>query len=654
MTPQRRLLQSGGILIAAILFVAVNVLAAVSLRHARLDLTANGLYTLSEGSKNVLKGLREPITLRFFFSDKLGDELPQLRTYGNRVRELLEEYAALSQGRIRLEVVDPEPFTDAEDRAVQAGIQALPLDRGGRSFYFGLVGTNSVDDQQVIPYFQQEKEQFLEYDLTRLVHALSRPKKPVIGVISNLPLDFGPGGMMAAMRGQSQPYMIMTQLRQLFEVRTLEATLTAIPDEISVLVLAHPKDLGKSALYAIDQFVLRGGRLIALVDPWSETASAMPNPMTGMALPAGDNSSALPELFKAWGITMDDGQFVADLGLAQRVQTGEAGPRSVVDYVAWLNVQPAMLSRDDVVTADLGALNLASAGALRQAEGATTTFTPLIRSSDQAMLAPVSKVRFRPDPTGLLQEFKATGERYVLAARISGAVTSAFPDGPPPAEKKDATGTDSKAEEAKAEAAAKPAEHLKEGKGPVNIIVVADVDLLDDRFWVRSQEMFGQRVAIPIAANADFLINAIDNLAGSNDLIALRSRGRSQRPFEAVESLRRSAEQQFLARERTLQQKLEETEKKIAELQTKSQGGAASALLGAEEQSAIEGFRAELVRTRQELRAVQRDLNRDIESLEAGVKFINIGLMPIAIGVVATGMAAARRARRRRPKPQEG
>ncbi len=653
MTPQRRLLQSGGILIAAILFVAVNILAAVSLRHARLDMTANGLYTLSGGSKNVLKGLREPITLRFFFSDKLGDELPQLRIYGSRVRELLEEYAALSQGRIRLEVIDPEPFTDAEDRAVQAGIQALPLDRGGRSFYFGLVGTNSVDDQQVIPYFQQEKEQFLEYDLTKLVYALSRPKKPVIGIISSLPLDFGPGGMMAAMRGQSQPYMVMTQLRQLFEVRTLEATAAAIPDDIGVLVLAHPKDLNPSALYAIDQFVLRGGRLIALVDPWSETAAAMPNPMTGMALPAGDNSSALPELFKAWGIAMDDGQFVADLGLAQRVQTGEAGPRSIVDYVAWLNVQPAMLSSNDVVTADLGALNLASAGALRPAEGATTTFTPLIRSSDQAMLVPVAKIRFRPDPTGLLQEFKATGERYVLAARIGGTIKSAFPDGPPPAEKKDAAGADNKADDGKTGAAA-PVEPLKESKGPVNIIVMSDVDLLDDRFWVRTQEMFGQRVAIPIAANADFLINAIDNLAGSNDLIALRSRGRSQRPFEAVETLRRTAEQQFLSRERALQKKLEETEKKIADLQTKAQGSAASALLGAEEQSAIEGFRTELVQTRQELRAVQRDLNRDIESLEAGVKFVNVGLMPIAIGVIAAGVAALRRGRRRRPKPQEG
>ena len=654
MTPQRRLLQSGGILIAAILFVAVNVLAAISLRHARLDMTANGLYTLSEGSKNVLKSLREPITLRFFFSDKLGDELPQLRIYGSRVRELLEEYAALSQGRIRLEIIDPEPFTDAEDRAVQAGIQALPLDRGGRSFYFGLVGTNSIDDQQVIPYFQQEKEQFLEYDLTKLVFALSRPKKPIIGIISSLPLDFGPGGMMAAMRGQSQPYMIMTQLRQLFEVRTLEATATAIPDDVGVLVLAHPKDLNPSALFAIDQFVLRGGRLIALVDPWSETAAAMPNPMTGMALPAGDNSSALPELFKAWGVTMDDGQFVADLGLAQRVQTGEAGPRSIVDYVAWLNVQPAMLSSDDVVTADLGALNLASAGALRPAEGAATTFTPLIRSSDQAMLVPVSKIRFRPDPTGLLQEFKATGERYVLAARIGGSIKSAFPDGPPPVEKKDTADADEKPGDAKTENAGPPAEPLKESKGPVSIIIVSDVDLLDDRFWVRTQEMFGQRVAIPIAANADFLINAIDNLAGSNDLIALRSRGRSQRPFEAVETLRRNAEQQFLSRERALQKKLEETEKKIADLQTKAQGGAASALLGAEEQSAIEGFRTELVQTRQELRAVQRDLNRDIESLEAGVKFVNIGLMPIAIGVIAAGVAAVRRGRRRRPKPQEG
>jgi ABC-type uncharacterized transport system involved in gliding motility auxiliary subunit len=635
----RKFLTGTGIVIAAALFVAINVLAGAGLRQARLDLTEDRLYTLSQGTRNVLAALNEPIALRFFFSDKLANELPQVKLYANRVRELLERYAALSGGRIRLEVIDPEPFSDAEDRAVQAGVQAVPVDSSGRAFYFGLVGTNSVDDQQVIPFFQAEKEQFLEYDLTRLVYALSLPKKPVVGVLGALPLEFGPGGMMAAMRGQSQPYAIMAQLRQFFELRTLDADIRAIERKIDVLLLVHAKGLGDQALYAIDQFVLRGGKVIVLADPYSETAATIPD-MSGMPPMLAEHSSALPRLFAAWGLSLRTDVFVADLGLAQRVQTGEAGPRQVVDYVAWLAVGPGNFNADDVVTADLRTLNFASAGALRPVEGATTSFTPLVWSSDKAMLVAVEKVRGRPDPQGLLEAFKPTGEKYALAARLSGPVKSAFPDGPPPAPEK----KDGEAEKA-AEPKEAPAPHLEESAGPANIIVIADADMIDDRFWVRTQDVFGQRVAIPIASNADFLINAVDNLAGSSDLISLRSRGRSQRPFERIEALRRDAEQQLLVRERSLQKKLDETQKKIADLQSKSQG-ASAALLSAEERAAMEGFREELIATRRELRGVQRELNKDIERLELGVKFVNIGLVPIGIGLVAAGVAAVRRRRR--------
>lgn len=631
-----RLTPASGIAAAAILFLGVNILAGAALRQVRLDLTENRLYTLSDGSRQLLRGLKEPIRLKLFYSTALANRYPQLRLYGERVRELLEEYAALSGGRISLEIVDPEPFSDDEDRTVQAGIQALPLDNSGRSFYFGLVGTNNVDDQQVISYFTSEREPFLEYDLTRLVFQLSGPKKPVVGVLSDLPLEFGPGGIMAAMRGQSRPYAILGELRQMFDVKTLDAAdLTVVDPAIGVLLVIHPRELPPHAIYAIDQFVLGGGRAMVFVDPFAESASATAE-MPGRP-PAGEQRSSLPQLFNAWGVSLRPDQFVADLELAQRVQTGQSGPRQVVDYVAWLNIGPNYVNRDDVVTADLGNLNLASAGALRPIEGATTTFTPLVWSSNKSMLLGADKLRGRPNPEALLASFKAAGEQYALAARVSGPVKSAFPGGPPPAEKPPAAGDKPKPV---------PGPHLAESAKPVNLIVVADTDLIDDRFWLRTQEVLGQRFSVPISSNADFILNGADNLSGSSELISLRSRGRSQRPFLVVEGLRRQAEQKFLAQEKALQQKLDETQKKISDLQSKREGGGGgAALLSPEQRAAMDGFREELVATRRELRGVQRELNREIELLEMKVKFVNIGLIPLALAGMALASALLRRRR---------
>ncbi len=640
-TGTKAFLTSTGLIAAFAVFFAINIVANQGLRDARIDLTDAQLYTLSDGTRNVIKAVPEPITLRFFFSEKLAGAAPQLMQYGNRVRELLERYAALSEGKIRLEVIDPEPFTEAEDRAVGAGLQAANL--SGGQLYFGLVATNTLDQQQVIPFFQSEKEQFLEYDLTKLIYALSNPKKPTIGILGTLPLEYGPGGMMAAMRGQSQPYLVLEQVKQFFEVKTLDANKPEeINDSLNVLVLAHPKDLSPQAKYAIDQYVLKGGRLIAFTDPYSETMAAMPNPMTGQPMPpGGDQSSLLNDLFKAWGVEVVADKFVADLAQAQRVQTGRSGPAAVVDYIPWLAIQGQRLSRDDVVTSELTQINVASIGAIRKLDGATTTLTPLITSSDQAMLMDTADLKGDPDPQALAEKFKPTGETYVMAARITGSAKTAFPDGAPP--KKDADAKDAKAKEGEAKAPA--AEQVKESAKPINVMLIADADLLDDRFWVRQQQMFGQSLYVPIAANADMLINAIDNMSGSGDLIGLRSRGKSQRPFEVIDSMRRQAEQQFLARQKQLEQKLEDTQKKLADLQSKTQEQS-NALLSAEQQAAMDTFRNDLLATRRELRNVQHELNRDIESLQLLIKFINIGLMPLLAALVAVGLGIAWRRRR--------
>ncbi|HLT76856.1 MAG TPA: Gldg family protein [Ferrovibrio sp.] len=643
-TGTKAFLTGTGLIAAFAVFFAVNIVVNQGLRDARIDLTEAKLYTLSEGTRNVIKAVPEPITMRFFFSEKVGSAAPQMMQYGNRVRELLERYAAMSDGKIRLEVIDPEPFTEAEDRAVGAGLQAANLPGG--QFYFGLVATNTLDQQQVIPFFQADKEQFLEYDLTKLVYALSNPKKPTIGILGALPLEYGPGGIMAAMRGQSDPYLILEQIKQFFDVKMLDASKPEeINDSLSVLILAHPKDLSPQAQYAIDQYVLKGGRLIAFADPYSETAAAMPNPMTGQPMPGGEQSSLLNDLFRAWGVEVAPDKFVADLAMAQRVQTGQSGPAAVVDYIPWLAIPNARMSADDVVTAELTQINVASIGSIRQLDGATTTLTPLITSSDQAMLMDTADLKGNPDPQGLAEKFKPTGETYTLAARISGPAKTAFPDGPPKAEAKEGEAKDGEAKDSEAKPAAAPAEQVKESTGPINVLLFADADLLDDRFWVRQQQMFGQTMYVPIAANADFLINAIDNMSGSGDLIGLRSRGKSLRPFERIDSMRRQAEQQFLARQRQLEKKLEDTQKQLADLQTKAQEQS-NALLSAEQQAAMDAFRNDLLETRRELRGVQRELNRDIENLQLLVKFINIGLMPLLAALVAVALGIAWRRRR--------
>jgi ABC-type uncharacterized transport system involved in gliding motility auxiliary subunit len=640
----RTLTSVTGLVIAAILFLAVNIVANLGLRTApRIDLTEQKLYTLSQGTKNVLASIKEPITLRLFYSGKLANDLPQMKAYAQRVRDLLEEYASRSGGRIRLEVIDPEPYTEAEDRAVAAGVQGAPLDANqATQFYFGLVGTNTADKQEVIPFLQQEREQFLEYDLTRLVYALTDPKKPVLGLMTDIQMQYGPGGVMAAMRGQGAPYVLYNQLKDVFQIKTIATDVKAIDDDVTVLMVVHPKALSEHAQYAIDQFVMRGGRVVLMVDPHYESEQP-PQGMMGMQM-MEPKSSNLPKLMQAWGIAMDEKLFVGDRSVAIRVNPGEGARRGAVDYVAWMQLGAANRNHDDVATGEIGTINLISAGALKPTEGATTTLTPLLYTSkDQAALIDVTKISIRPNPEVLLAEFKPTGERYTLAARIAGPAKSAFPDGPPPAPKKE--GEDAKSEEPKPDD--KPLKpHLAQAEGPINVIVVADVDMIEDRFWVRVQDFFGQRMAVPFAANADFLVNAVDSLSGSNDLITLRSRGRSNRPFEAIDRLRREAGQEFVAREQELQKKLQETEKQIAELQSKRKAGAGSALLSAEEQAAIDNFRKELVRVRRELRDVQYNLNRSVERLSSWIKFANIGLVPIAVAGVAIGLGAVRRQRR--------
>jgi ABC-type uncharacterized transport system involved in gliding motility auxiliary subunit len=616
--------------------VSVNILAQRFLAY-RLDLTAERLYTLSPGTLHTLAKIDEPITLRFYYSSRLGDEVPSYGVYAQRVRELLDQYVAAAHGKIRLEIYNPQPFSAVEDRAVAFGLQGVPLNAQGEQVYFGLAATNSTDDTQIVAFFAPERERFLEYDLTKLVHSLAFPKKIVVGLMSSLPLE---GDMMAMMQGRpSQPSAVVDQLRQLDKIETLSPDIDAIPADVDVLMLVHPQHLSDKALFAIDQFVLKGGKAIVFVDPLSEQQAATrraPPGLPGAPVAASD----LARLFKSWGIELLPNTVAGDRRDAQRVSVPVPGRgREALDYIAWLDLKPENLDRRDMITADLSHITMASAGIIEPIAGAKTKIEPLIETSTDSTKISAAQLGGLPDVAGLLDRFKPDNKRYILAARISGPAATAFPDGPPkPA---------SQSKESKQQSTKPPPSWLKQSVHPINVVVVADTDMLADRLWVESRDFFGQRVMNPIADNGDFVANAIDVLAGGEDLIGLRSRGTGARPFTVVDRIQSEAQARYSAEERSLQQKLKATEAKLAQLTGKDETGAPTTLSPAQTK-AIAEFRTDMLQTRRQLRQVQAALRSDIGRLKAGLEFVDIALVPIIVAIVAIVLAAVRLRRRHR------
>jgi ABC-type uncharacterized transport system involved in gliding motility auxiliary subunit len=502
----RRAIAVAALVCIALLLISANIVIGRWFT-ARLDLTADKLYTLSPGTFHTIAEIDEPITLRLYYSKQLGDEVPAYGVYAQRVRELLDQYVAAADGKIRLETYNPQPFSDVEDRAVAFGLQAVPLDSEGDQVYFGLAATNSTDDQQVIPFFSPERERFLEYDLTKLVHSLAVPTRTVVGLISTLPLQ---GDMTAMMQGRpSRPMAVINQLQQFDKVEPLDADIDVIPADVDVLMLVHPQNLPPKTLFAIDQFVLRGGKALIFVDPHSELQAAQPSQASA---PGAPTSSNLTPLFKAWGFEMLPNIVAGDRRDAQQVGVPVAGRgEEPLDYIAWLDLKAANINRDDMITADLSHITMASAGILEPLPGATTNFEPLIATSPDSTEIPADKLSGLPDVAGLLANFKPDGKRYVLAAHVTGAAKTAFPNGPPqPAAPSAATPGAPKP----AEGSPRSGNWLKQSEHPINVVVVADTDILDDRVWVQSQDFFGQRVVVPIANNGDFVADAVDVLAG--------------------------------------------------------------------------------------------------------------------------------------------
>jgi ABC-type uncharacterized transport system involved in gliding motility auxiliary subunit len=619
----------------AILFVGLTILITFVLRGARIDLTESNLYSIAPGTQKIVSSLQEPVNLYFFFSQEASRQSPPLRAYAQRVRELLEEMAQRSKGKLRLSIVDPKPFSEDEDRAGEFGLSAVPLNASGESLYFGLAGTNSTDGREVIGFFQPEKEEFLEYDVASLIHKLGNPKRPVVGLMSGLPVDASFDQMSGRMQ---EGWASIAHVREQAEIRTVAPTATSIEAGIETLIVIHPKDLQPQTLYALDQFVMRGGKLIAFFDPQSENDQA--GQQMGAAMGMMPRSSTLGPLLDAWGVAYDPGQVLGDreLGLTVSLQQGQ--PPS--QHIAIIGLNRDSMNKKDVVTSALDTINVMTAGTLKKKPGAAIEFEPLLESSTNAALLPAARLAFLPDSQSLLDGFKATGERYVVAARIHGKLKSAFPNGAPAAG------------EGGAASAAGP--HKAETAGDANLILIADTDLLADPLWVRTQNVFGQRFAVAWANNGDFFANAIDNLAGSSDLISIRGRQSFFRPFTKVDELRRHADDQLRAKEKDLDKELKETERKLAELEAGRNAAQGSMSLSPEQEAELERFQQERVRVRKELRDVRRSLDVEIERLGTTLKILNIALVPalIALGAIALTITRRRRLRAGRAAAHTG
>ena len=634
-------------LAAIALILLLSVLVVSFLPSLRIDLTEDRLYSLSDGTRNILSSLNQPVELMFFYSDSATEDVPQLRTYGNRVQELLREIVIASEGNLRLSVIDPEPFSEEEDLATQFGVRAVPVTQGGEGVYFGLVAAQDEEGvpealrvTETMPLIRPDQEEFLEYEFMKIITQVTNPERTIIGLITQLDIDGG----FDPMTGQgTQQWMIMDLIRQLYEVRRVDLTSDSIEEDIDILMIVHPEGLSDRFLYAVDQYVLQGGDALVFLDPNAD--SMVGRSPQGNLIPAG-MSSELPGLLEAWGIEFDNTKVLADNELALRVMMGQ-GQRPM-PHLGMLGVQGNFLAQDDVITNRLETINLSSAGAISQLDNTNTTFEPLIVSSSDSMLMDRSFVESVTDPTLLFDEFESEDRSFVIAARVSGLIETAFPDGQPTiAETEEESSSD---EEEGDEEAFEPdaldnvdevseeigVEHISASTEPSNILVFADSDILSDRLWVQVTQFFGQRIPQPFANNGDLIINSMDNLSGGADLSSIRSRGRYSRPFTKVLTLQREADDRLRQEEGELLGRVAETEASLAELSTDEDGNPIGELT-TEIQTEIDRFNAELIDTRRRLREVRFQLTEDIEQLGSNLKAANTALVPMLLTLFFLG-----------------
>jgi ABC-type uncharacterized transport system involved in gliding motility auxiliary subunit len=597
----------------------VTLIVSLTPDVARIDLTEDKVYTVSPSTKEVLSSVTEPVLLRFYLSSGLIEEAPELRTYATRVRELLRSYERLSGGKVHVEQIDPVPFTAAEDEALGYNLNGFNLSRSGEQGYIGLVGTNSVDRIEVIPVLTPARESYLEYDLTRMVLRLARPSEPKIGVIDRL-------GLFGDRSTGQRPAASIERMAEDYELVQLGPNVTAIPDGLDALVVIHPHDLTRSALYAIDQYAIRGGPVMVFLDVLAE--HSIPS-TTNAAMPMFPDSDLGP-LAAAWGFQMVPKEVVGDVNMALQVRGYAGGQVVIAKYPPWLIIDKDNLNPDAVVTNELSLMRMASAGSLTSVDSAKTTFTPLIKTTPDAMLFDRDLVMSRVNPNQLLSMYKPLGTPQVLSARIVGPVDTAFPDGPPPVQPDPNDDGPPPAD---------PPALLAHSEKPIDVIVVSDVDLLGNELNVDPNS--GQ----PNTQNMDFVINALDSLTGGVELIALRSQGVTFRPFTTIDKIEAAANEKYRATEQKLQADLKDTQEKLAALRNQSgvpqaaSGGTSIEGLSTEQQKTIAQFNQRIIDVRQQLRDVRGAVRAEIDALGQNLRMINILALPLLIILIGIGVA---------------
>ena len=616
MTPKgklaARLVPLAAFAMLLVALVAVNVLAAFL--PLRVDVTDEGLYTLSKGTRQILSKVEDPITFKLYYSQSLPDVPVAFKTYSTKVIELLREYEAVAPAhKVRLEIYDPAPDTDDEEWATRYGLSPARLPNGG-NLYFGLVAV-AADREATVPFFDPRREKFLEYDVSEAVTRVQEAKRPKIGVLSYLPMG---GGYSGPMSSGGHSWAIMQQLQKTFSVQQLSPKdLVEVPQDLNLLLVVHPKLVPSRISYALDQFVLRGGKMIVLVDPNSRM-----DPTGGGQYGAPTNSS-LDDLFKAWGVKFDKMQIVGDHELATRVNAPQFG---VVDYPIWLTITPKYFNHDQVITSELEELTLVDSGRFETTPDFKLTFTPLVTSSPNSGMVDFTTVRVI-NPVTISQMVKADNKPKVLAAMITGKFPAAYPDGPPAPPTRDIT------KDVKAQLDERAKHHLSEAKAETTVVLIGDADFIADQFSVQQVNFLGNVVTQPVNDNLNLVMNAAEFLSGNQALIHIRSRGKFSRPFTRVAELQVQAAARYNQQEQQLSSKLDEVKRKLNDLERQRPKGS-EVMLSPEQMDAVRQYRLEEQRTRHALREVRKVLRQDIESLGNILLAINLLAMPLLVAVV--------------------
>lgn len=582
-------------------FAGLNLFAGATLDGLRLDLTERGLYQLSPGTREVLARIDEPVELNFYYSRTEAARYPAIRAYGARVREMLRTISARSGGRVRLEEIDPAPFSEAEDAAIAAGLEPIPTEDGGQIF-FGLTGRNAVDDQRVIAFFDPVEEARLEYEIVRTLAELERAHIPKIAVISDLP--FAPD------RDGNSANRIINELSAAFDVDWLEDDFEAIPDDADALFLLHPAPMSEDQSYLVDQFAMTRGRVLALVDPMAHVA-LKPGP-DGLPPVNANRASTLGRLFASWGVAYDVNTTAMDARNGLPVQIVEGGRTRMRAYPLWFTVTPSQMNADLPAVAALSrGVNLGSPGVLEGLPGFEDRFTPVMTTSEAAARLDSDRAAASPAPEELMRQLDpAPDAPLTLAARITGPFQTAFADGPPAGD----INLD-------------PGAHVEASSADAEIIVIADADLLDPAFYLRRDPSVGEQV---VADNPALILNLADRLAGDPALVSLRSRAGSQRPMVRVEALRADAEARYLALQDELQSELSEAEARLDDL---TRQGRASALggAGAADSAQAEALRTRIIRAREQLREIERGFRVEIDALERALMIWTVWIPPLLV-----------------------